>query len=55
MEDAPGAAEVLKDIFEDCLEKSPVVVRIKETKYDTEPLKELMAKCKDTEHVRIEL
>ena len=55
LEDATTGVRVLTDIFEGCLQKSPVVVRMKETKYDTEQLKKVMAKFKDAEHIRIEI
>lgn len=55
LEDANACAAKLTDIFEECLQRSPVVVRVKETKHDLEKLKSAVENFKDTEHIRIEI
>ena len=55
LEDTSAGALKLQDIFEECLQKSPVVVRVKETKHDLENLKKMMENFKNTSHIRIEI
>ena len=53
--DTTAGVTGLKDIFEECLENSPIVVRAKETKHDMENLKEILGNFKNIEHIRIEI
>ena len=55
LEDTTAGITVLKDMFEECLENSPIIVRAKETKHDTENLKDIMRNFKDIEHIRIDI
>ena len=55
LEDANLCAVQLTEIFEECLQGSPVVVRMKATKHDTEKLKSVLEKFKNTEHIRVEI
>jgi hypothetical protein len=47
--------EQLKGIFEDVLQNSPLVIRVKESKHDLEKLKKAMDHFKASSNIRIEL
>ena len=55
LEDEVACVAVLRDLFENCLLSSPVVVRLKDTKHDTEQLQKVIANFKDVSNIRIEL
>ena len=53
--DESKCVECLKGLFEDVLQNSPVVIRVKETKIDLEKLKKVVDHFKATANIRIEL
>ena len=55
LEDDVACVALLRDVFENCLLSSPVVVRMKDTKHNTEMLQKIIANFKDVSNIRIEL
>ena len=55
LEDEMKCVGVLRDLFENCLLSSPVVVRLKSTHHDKEQLQKIMANFKSASNIRIEL
>jgi hypothetical protein len=54
--DKQACVDYLKDIFQECLQGSPVIVRVKATKLDLEKLKSVLSEFSTVEpKLRIEI